>query len=308
MPSISGFTVVKDAIKQGYPFVESIASALPVCDEFLVSDGYSSDGTFEILKKIASLNKKVKIFQNEWPRTGLTVIADLSNEMRRKCKSDYLFYLQAPEIMHEDSVATIKALPEIFPQAETFCLPFTGVVSNFKVQEEFRLRFCKNLDRLVLTGDAWTFSTSKDFLKSEALSNIIHPKKLMRYIGRGIDWTYAGTLNNNKSKGVYLPKPIFRYTALFRENFIERCRGHAERLNIPYYYDILKEAEKAQGDSFFEIAASLHRKLIGINYPPSLETVRTEDHPKIMHELIQNKEKKNRYYIRDGILDTIANA
>jgi len=205
-------------------------------------------------------------------------------------------------------VTMIKALPEIFPQAETFCLPFIGVVSNFKVQEEFRLRFCRNLDRLILTGDAWTFSTSKDFLKSEAWSNIIHPKKLMSYVGRGIDWTYAGTLNNYRSKGVYLPKPIFRYTALFKENFLERCRGHAELLNVASYNDVLKEAEKAQGDSFFEIAASLHRKMIGINYPSSLETVAKEDHPQIMRELVENKEKRIRYYVRDSLIEAIANA
>ena len=42
---ISGFMIVKDVLRQGYPFVEAIASALPICDEFLISDGYSTDGT-----------------------------------------------------------------------------------------------------------------------------------------------------------------------------------------------------------------------------------------------------------------------
>jgi glycosyltransferase involved in cell wall biosynthesis len=60
MVRISAFTVVKDALKQGYPFVESIASMLPICDELLVSDGFSKDGTYEILQKLETLNKKVQ--------------------------------------------------------------------------------------------------------------------------------------------------------------------------------------------------------------------------------------------------------
>ena len=58
---ISGFMVVRDVYKQGYPFVSAIASALQVCDEFLISDGYSTDGTFEIIQEISKLNKKFKV-------------------------------------------------------------------------------------------------------------------------------------------------------------------------------------------------------------------------------------------------------
>ena len=64
---ISGFTIVKDVLRQGYPFVEAIASALPICDEFLISEGYSTDGTYEVIQRIVSLNKKVKVFRQHWP-------------------------------------------------------------------------------------------------------------------------------------------------------------------------------------------------------------------------------------------------
>ena len=66
MPAISGFMIAKNVIRQGYPFAEAIASALPICDEFLISDGYSDDGTFEMLQKISSLNKKIKLSRTEW--------------------------------------------------------------------------------------------------------------------------------------------------------------------------------------------------------------------------------------------------
>ena len=41
---ISGFTFVRNAIDLYYPVVESITSILPICDEFVVAAGDSSDG------------------------------------------------------------------------------------------------------------------------------------------------------------------------------------------------------------------------------------------------------------------------
>ena len=82
---ISGFMIVKDVIEQGYPFVEAIASALPICDEFLVSDGYSTDGTYEVIKKISNLNPKVKVYRCKWPdKKDITVLADVTNEVRNR--------------------------------------------------------------------------------------------------------------------------------------------------------------------------------------------------------------------------------
>jgi len=61
---ISGFMTLKNVVKTGYPFVEAIAASLPVCDEFLISEGYSTDSTYEICEKLAQLNKKIKVFRD----------------------------------------------------------------------------------------------------------------------------------------------------------------------------------------------------------------------------------------------------
>ncbi len=251
MPTISAFTIVKDAIRQGYPFAETIASVLPVCDELLISDGYSNDGTFETLQRISTLNNKIKIFRNEWIRKDVTVLADVSNDLRKKCTSDYLFYIQAAEVVHEDSVKMLRRLPEVFPKTDTFCLPFTTAVSNFKTQEDFRLRFCRNLERYALTGDAWAISVTKKFVRNEATRNLKHPRKLLNYVGRGIEWAYAGSLNNVKSKAIYLPKPLVRYPALFKANFIERCKGHANFFNLPNFREIVRQLETEEDEAFF---------------------------------------------------------
>ena len=36
---ISGFTIVRNALKFNYPVVEAIKSILPICDEFIVNVG-----------------------------------------------------------------------------------------------------------------------------------------------------------------------------------------------------------------------------------------------------------------------------
>ena len=308
MPEISAFTIVKDAIKQGYPFAESIASVLPICDELLVSDGFSTDGTYETLQKIATLNKKVKVYQQEWNRKNLTIIADLSNELRKRCQNPYLFYIQAPEIVHEDNVETLRTLPETFPKADTFCLPFTAVVGNLKAHEESRLRFCRNINSLNLTGDAWAFSVTKSFIRSEARRDLLHPKKLMSYVGRGVEWTYAGSLNNLRCRTVQLPKPILRYPCLFKENYVERCKGHAINLNLPDFLNAEKQFEGVEGEDFFRKVAEEHRAAWDIHYVGELGVVKTEDQPEIMRELVEKRTKLPRYFVRDSVLEAIANA
>jgi hypothetical protein len=56
---VSGFTFVKNAVKYGYPVVESIKSILPIVDEFIVCLGDSEDNTTELIKGINS--PKIKI-------------------------------------------------------------------------------------------------------------------------------------------------------------------------------------------------------------------------------------------------------
>ena len=81
---ISGFMIVKDVLKQGYPFVEAVASSLPICDEFLISDGYSTDGTFEIVQRMANLNKKIKFFRQAWPSARrYSILSEVTNAVRK---------------------------------------------------------------------------------------------------------------------------------------------------------------------------------------------------------------------------------
>lgn len=107
---ISGFTFVRNAIKYDYPVVESITSILPVVDEFVVSVGNSEDNTLQMIKSIAS--PKIKIIHSVWDdtlREGGKVLAVETDKAFAQiaADSDWAFYLQADEVVHEKYHETI---------------------------------------------------------------------------------------------------------------------------------------------------------------------------------------------------------
>jgi hypothetical protein len=101
---VSGFTFVKNAIKYGYPVVESITSILPIVDEMVVCLGDSEDETNNLIASIQS--DKIKIIHSVWDdslRKGGKVLAVETDKAIAATagNSDWLFYIQADEAVHE---------------------------------------------------------------------------------------------------------------------------------------------------------------------------------------------------------------
>jgi Glycosyl transferase family 2 len=107
---VSGFTFVKNAIKYGYPVVESINSILPMVDEMVVCLGDSEDDTNALIASIVS--DKIKIIHSVWDdslREGGKVLAVETDKALSATAddSDWLFYIQADEAVHEQYHKTI---------------------------------------------------------------------------------------------------------------------------------------------------------------------------------------------------------
>jgi hypothetical protein len=299
--------VLKNVLKTGYPFLEAIAASLPICDEFLISEGYSTDGTFEVVERISKLNKKVKLFRQEWPKIKkYSVIAEVTNNIRAKCSYDYIFSIQANEIVHERSIEFIKALSEICPDVYSYSLPFFHFVKDHKFYEDFRLRFAKNLKDIIAVGDAWTLGLSGSFTNSQAIKGLWHPKRLRQYINKGVEWSYANSCVNSLSRAVYLPKPIFRYWSLFPIDYLEKCEKHAEMFGLQELRKDMWILNKHIDEPvlFWKKAAEIRRKELGFHYPDALGTVDWEDHPKLMKSLLSDSSNK-RYHLREEVFDNI---
>ncbi|MBA4411513.1 MAG: glycosyltransferase family 2 protein [Bacteroidota bacterium] len=101
---ICGFTFVKNAVKLDFPLVESIMSALPLCEKFIVVLGDCEDGTQELIANIKS--DKIEIINSVWDETqksGGRVYALETDKAFQAVgpEFDWCLYLQADEILHE---------------------------------------------------------------------------------------------------------------------------------------------------------------------------------------------------------------
>jgi hypothetical protein len=118
---ISAFTFVKNAMKYDYPVVESIRSILPLADEYIVCLGDSEDGTNELVTSIGS--GKIKTIHSVWDKTlregGRVLAVETDKAMDATAgNANWLFYLQADEVVHEKYLPVIKEAMEKYNDDE----------------------------------------------------------------------------------------------------------------------------------------------------------------------------------------------
>ncbi|MGE0351668.1 MAG: hypothetical protein AB7I33_06900 [Gemmatimonadales bacterium] len=106
MVPISGFTIVRNAIKLDFPVVPSIRSLLPVCEEVIVNVGKSEDETLDLIRSID--DPRIRIIETEWDMTIKNkVLGDETLRAMRACRHPWGIYIQADEVLHEDGAAAL---------------------------------------------------------------------------------------------------------------------------------------------------------------------------------------------------------
>lgn len=109
---ISGFSFGRNVSKLYYPIKESIESILPICDEFVfaLGKGDEDDNTRALIESIDS--DKIKIIDTEWDTEAYpngTENAHQTDIAISHCSGDWLFYVQADEVVHEKYLPNIQA-------------------------------------------------------------------------------------------------------------------------------------------------------------------------------------------------------
>lgn len=128
---VAGFTFIRNALLYDYPVVEAITSILPVCDRFVVAVGRSDDDTLDLVRSIG--DPKIHILETVWDdslREGGQVLAAETNKAFDAIppESDWCFYIQADECVHENDLPAIRTGMEKYlddPQTE-------GLLFNYR--------------------------------------------------------------------------------------------------------------------------------------------------------------------------------
>jgi hypothetical protein len=103
---LSGFTIVRNAVKLDYPIVPAIRSILPLCDEVVVNVGQSDDGTRELVAAIG--DPRIRIQDTVWDfSVGGATLAVETNRAMQACRGTWGVYIQADEVLHETGAALL---------------------------------------------------------------------------------------------------------------------------------------------------------------------------------------------------------
>lgn len=119
--NISGYTLTYNCISQLFPWEESIKSHLGFCDEVVVIDDNSTDGTWEKLVEWSKNEPKLVIEKATKPDDKhLNVYSGgfLKTRGRQLSTGNYLWQFDVDEIVHENDYEKIKTLCSNWPKEQ----------------------------------------------------------------------------------------------------------------------------------------------------------------------------------------------
>jgi len=115
---VSGYTTTYNCIEGEYPFRECIVSMLGFCDEVVVVDGGSSDGTLEAIREMQSRDPRIVLHvqERDWNDKRHAVFDGKQKALARAiCTGDFLWQQDVDEIVHERDYQRIRELVSSFP-------------------------------------------------------------------------------------------------------------------------------------------------------------------------------------------------
>ena len=241
-----------------YPVVESIMSVLPICDEFIILVGNSSDDTFDLIKSINS--PKIKIYKSIWDdnlkKNGKILAVETDKAFEKISKdSDWAFYLQADEIVHEDDLDSLLYYMERYKDNDSVdgllfnylhfygSYDFTGSSSAWYPHE---IRIIKNKPNIYSYKDAQGFRKD-DNIK---LGVIVTTARIFHYgwvrkpesmALKNRDFAQLYSENTNTST---IPSVLFDYKKnidqlkLYRGSHPKTIKDRINSINWQFDYDI----------------------------------------------------------------------
>lgn len=172
---ISGFTIAKNADTLYYPVRESVLSILPLVDEFVIALGECApdDKTRELIESIG--DPKIKIIETVWDiqqyPNGMEY-AHQTDIAKAHCSGEWLFYLQADEVIHEKDLPVIQSACKKYSEdfeVEGFLFSYYHFWGDYQHHHRshgwypFEIRIIRNDPEIHSWRDAQSFRRMPDF-------------------------------------------------------------------------------------------------------------------------------------------------
>ena len=178
-PTISGYTTVRNCIEMEYPWEDTINSMLGFCDEVVVLDGGSTDGTWERLQKLASENSKIVAHQivRDWNSKRFAIFdGQQKAEARKLCTKEFCWQMDSDEILPESDWNKIRSIcKNLNPVVDLVSLP---VVEYWGSKEKVRMD---------VTPWKWRLSRNRPYITHGL------PKQFRRYDENGEMYAAQGS-------------------------------------------------------------------------------------------------------------------
>lgn len=183
---VTGFTFIRNAIVNDYPVAESIRSVLPLCDDFVVALGNSTDETAELIKSISP--DKIKIINTVWDdslQKGGQVFAEETNKAIKAIspETDWMIYIQGDECIHEKYHDVIRQEMKdnlVDQKTEALLLKYTHFYGSYDYYAESRrwyrreIRVLKNLPGIHSYRDAQGFRINERKLRVKLIDAYVY--------------------------------------------------------------------------------------------------------------------------------------
>lgn len=240
--------VIKNGIIQGYPFWESLKSCLEFADEVVISEGCSTDGTRQFIDRFTRVYSDCcdfRVYEDDWDRyrSGRgELIAKISDLNMRRCRYEWVYYLQADEVLHPDNSWFVRDIAMNHPEFNSVSFRFAHFIGSWEPLPKNggayneAIRFTRNRKDIRFLGDAWNFQGAVKPICPAGLS----------------------------------PKPVYHLGWVFPQNIDHKKLGHAA------LYSNMKEYQKGIEDARRRIEQGHDYKAIEKtgefdDYPPGVK-------------------------------------
>lgn len=171
--NVNGFSFIKNAIKYDFPVVESIKSALPLCDKFYVAVGKSEDDTLNLIRSIDK--NKIVIIETEWEEhvsEGGSVLALETDKAFRALpvETDWAIYIQGDELFHEQDYETIRNAMKLYhnnSKVEGLLLNYLHFYGSYSYVAESYVWYPKEIRVLRYNPAIYSYKDAQGFRKGD---------------------------------------------------------------------------------------------------------------------------------------------